>query len=353
MSRNFIQIIKSFCWLVTITLTLNSCTRKSSDQNTDQMLNLAIWGNFIEPKIVQDFTKKTGIKVNITNYSSNEELLAKVQMGNSGIDVAVPSEYMVTIMIKMKLLEKINHQKIMNFKAIDPRLLKPLGDQNNDFSLPYCMTTSGIAIHRDLYKGKIKSWKDVFNNPELKGKISLLDDAREATGVITKMLGYSVNTIDTKQIQEAKDFFIKVKPQIKMFASDTIDILKNKEVAVAQAYSSDALQAAQSANIEYLIPEHGSVYTIDNLVILKNSKNIEAAHLFINAMYTQAADQSRVELVKCGPILPTTRDLLPIELKKNSALFPEKSILDQLEKIMDLEKYNNTYEDLWSSLKTI
>lgn len=353
MSRNFIQIVKSFCMLVTINLTLISCTQNSSEKNADKTLNLAIWGNFIDPQIIQNFTKQTGVRVNVTNYSSNEELLAKVQMGNSGIDIAVPSDYMVTIMIKMNLLEKITKHKIENFKSIDPRLLKPVGDENNDYSLPYCMTTSGIAINRDLYKGQIKSWKDVFNNPDLKGKISLLDDAREATGVITKMLGYPVNTIDTKQIQVAKEFFIKVKPQIKMFASDTIDILKNKEVAVAQAYSSDALQAAQTANIEYIIPEQGSVYTIDNLVLLKNSINIEAAHQFINAMYTQEADQSRVKLVKCGPMLPSTRNTLPSDLKNNSALFPEKSILDRLEKIMDLEKNNNTYEDLWRSLKTI
>lgn len=353
MSRNFVQFIKSFSFTLTIILTLSSCTQKSENANSEKVLNLAIWGNFIDPEIIKEFSQETGVKVNVTNYSSNEELLAKVQMGNSGIDVAVPSDYMVTIMIKMNLLGKINHQKIDNFKKIDSRLLKPVTDSQNDFSLPYCMTTSGIAINRDLYKGKIKSWQDVFNNPELKGKISLLDDAREATGVITKMLGYSVNTINPQEIQKAKEFFIKVKPQIKMFASDTIDILKNKEVAVAQAYSSDALQAAQTTNIEYLIPEHGSVYTIDNLVILKDAPHNEYTHLFINAMYTEKADLSRVKLVKCGPMLPTTREQLPENLQKNSALFPEKTILDRLEKIMDLEKNNNTYEDLWSSLKTI
>ncbi len=85
---------------------------------------------------------------------------------------------------------------------------------------------------------------------------------------------------------------------------------------------------------------------------IKESINIEAAHQFINAMYTQEADQSRVNLVKCGPMLPSKRNTLPSDLKNNSALFPEKSILDRFEKIMVLDNYNNnTYEDLWSSLK--
>lgn len=333
---------------------LAGCTKKSAEVSEAKEVNLSIWGNYLSPELQAQFEKETGIKINISNYSSNEELLAKVQMGSSGIDVAVPSDYMVEVMSKMNLLEPLKQDQITNKTLIDPQFLKQNYDPENKFSLPYIWTTAGIAVNRDLYKGPIKSWKDLLENPELKGKFALLDDVRETLGAALKMNGFSVNSTNPEEINKAKATLLKAKKNVKMFASDTIDILNNKEVAAAQTYSSDALQAADKApgKIEYIIPAEGGTFAIDNLVIIKGAKHPEAAHKLINFLLSEQAETNRVKTILGGPVLKNTKASLPKELQNNRALFPEESTLKKLERIQDQGEKNKLFEDSWTEIKT-
>ncbi|MFV8258604.1 polyamine ABC transporter substrate-binding protein [Bdellovibrio bacteriovorus] len=333
---------------------LAGCTKKSAEVSEAKEVNLSIWGNYISPELQAQFEKETGIKINISNYSSNEELLAKVQMGSSGIDVAVPSDYMVEVMSKMNLLETLKQEQISNKNLIDPQFLKQNYDPENKFSLPYIWTTAGIAVNRDLYKGPIKSWKDLLENPQLKGKFALLDDVRETLGAALKMNGFSVNSTNPEEIKKAKDTLLKAKKNVKMFASDTIDILNNKEVAAAQTYSSDALQAADKSpgKIEYIIPEEGGTFAIDNLVIIKGAKHPEAAHKLINFLLSEQAEINRVKTILGGPVLKNTKAALPKEMQNNSALFPDEATLKKLERIQDQGEKNKLFEDSWTEIKT-
>jgi spermidine/putrescine transport system substrate-binding protein len=339
--------------LISILAFLFSCT-KNSDSHKPHELNLAIWGNYLTPEVQKGFTEKTGIKLNITNYSSNEELLAKVQMGNSGIDVAVPSDYMVDIMTKLNLLDSIDKSQIPNFKNLDPQHLNASFDPGNVHSIPYGWTTTGIAVNRSLYKGSIKGWKDILENPVLAGKFSLLDDMREVIGMALKVNGKSVNSQDPKDLAEAEALLLKIKKNVKTFTSDTIETLKSKEVLVAQAYSVDALQAAAKGNseIEYIIPEEGATKSIDNLVILKNAKNKAQAHQFINYLLEPEIDLSFVKNIRSGPVLKGISEMLPSDLKNNKALFPSAETLSKQERIIDLGASNQLMEKIWTKLKT-
>lgn len=333
---------------------LSACTKKTEIAYDTKEVNLSIWGNYLSPELQAQFEKETGIKINISNYSSNEELLAKIQMGSSGIDVAVPSDYMVDIMKKMNLLEPLKPELLPNKGLVAAEFLKQNFDPENQFSLPYIWTTVGIAVNRELYKGPIKSWKDLLENKQLKGKFALLDDVRETMGASLKLHGFSVNTTNPAEIQKAKATLLSAKKNIKMFSSDTIDILNNKEVAAAQAYSSDALQAAAKApgKIEYIIPDEGATVAIDNLVIVKGAKHPEAAHQLINFLLSEAAESNKAKTILGGPVLKNTRTQLPKELQNNQALFPTEATLKKLERIHDLGEQNKLYEDAWTEIKT-
>jgi Spermidine/putrescine-binding periplasmic protein len=336
-------------------LVVVSCTKKSQDAGKqDSELNLAIWGNYLSPELQEKFTKETGIKINISNYSSNEELLAKVQTGGAGIDVAVPSDYMVEIMAKMNLLEPLAADKIPNQKLIAPMFLKQSYDPEGKYSIPYIWTTAGITVNRELYKGPVKSWKDLLDNPALKGKFALLDDVRETTGAALKMLGYSVNTTNPEELKKAKEVLLKTKKNVKMFTSDTIDILSNKEVVAAQTYSSDALQAAakEPGKFEYVIPEEGATWAIDNLVIIKGAKHTEAAHKLINFLLEQESELNKVKTILGGPVLKDTQSKLPRDLQNNKAIFPSADVMNKLERIKDLGDEGKPYEDIWTAVKT-
>ncbi len=334
-------------------VTLGACTKNHTEARQERVVNLAIWGSYLSPDLIQKFEKDSGIKINISNYSSNEELLAKIQAGASGIDVAVPSDYMVAIMRKLDLLEAIDRSKISNFEHISAEVLNQSFDPENKYSLPYSWTTTGIAVNHDLYKGTIKSWKDVFTNPDVAGKLSLLDDSREVTAAALKMHGYSINTINPLEIKKAEDTLLKLKSKVKMFTSDTADALVKKEIAIAQTYSSDALQAAShNKSIEYILPEEGGIRALDTLVLLKGSQHKDEAHELMNFMLSSEVNINFVKTVWGGPVLKTTRDLLPAELKNNGALFPTPSQLSKFETILDLGEKTRLYDEVWTKIKT-
>lgn len=317
-------------------------------------LNLTIWANYLTPEQQKKFTDKTGIKLNVSNFSSNEELLAKLQSGASGIDVAIPSDYMVQILSKVELLEPIKKDLIPNAKDVSADFLRQQFDPENHYSLPYAWSTAGIAFHRDLFKGQINSWKELFESKEVDGKYSLLDDAREVLGAGLKSLGLSLNTTNKSELLKAKDVIQKASKRVKMFRSETVDALVNKEVALAQAYSTDANQASAKSNgkIVFLIPSDGGSFSIDNMVIVKGSPHMAEAHEFINFILSIDNNVEFVKSILAGPVLSKTRSLLPKELQENRALFPPKEVLAKLEKIQDLGEFTQEYDKAWTEIKS-
>ena len=341
---------------VTLALATFACTKKESAEQpkATRQVNLAIWGNYLDPEEQRLFTEKTGIQLNITNYSSNEELLAKLQAGATGYDVAVPSDYMIEIMTKMGLLEKLDRSQLTHFTEIQTQFLKQPFDPANDYSVPYAWSMTGIAVNRDLYKGEIKGWKDLFTKKDLKGKISLLDDSREVIGASLKSNGASYNSTNPEELKKAKQTLLEARSAVKMFRSDMVDPLVNKEVAAGQAFMVDANQAWKKSGgkIEFIVPEEGTTFALDNLVIFKGSKNPKEAHELINFMLQPEVNAIFVKTILAGPVLTKTVDLLPADLKNMKNLFPSPQTLQKLEKIRDLGETTRLYDDAWTEIKS-
>ncbi len=344
-------------------LAFSGCTSKSevaaipapasSPKAPARTLNLAVWSNYISPELISEFEKTSGIQVNVSNYSSNEELLAKLQAGASGIDVAVPSDYMVFAMAKLGLLTDLDRLQVPNLKNLDVQFLGKSYDPKNQVSLPYNWGTTGIAINHDLVKVPIKGWKDLFGLPELKGKFSLLDDAREAIGAALKAQGFDLNTKDSTQLAQAKALLLKQRSRIKAFNSETKMALINGEVAVAQAYSSDAMQAgkATGGKIEYVIPAEGGTIWFDNLVVPKGAKNPKEAHALINFLLEPKSALGSVTNLYLASANKAAMELIPAEFKSNLRLFPIESIRAKLETMEDLGEGVAQYDRIWTEIK--
>lgn len=338
--------------LVAFTLVASfGCTRNSTSD--EKVVNLAIWANYLSPEMQEKFTTETGIKLRVSNYSSSEELLAKLQSGASGIDVAVPSDYMVGVMIKLGLLEPIESEKVPNRAGLDPALLKLEFDPVNRYSIPYSWIVTGIGINRDLFKGKVESWKSLLAEKELTGKFSLLDDVRETTAAALRANGASINTTSAEDLAKAEALLKDVRGRVKMFTSDVIDPLVKKEVAVAQGYSSDILQAAKnSANkIEFVLPTDGGSRALDNLVIVKGSKHAREAHELINFLLKPEVNAVFVKTIMGGPVVLKTKELLPKELQANPVLFPSADRLKNFEYLRDLGEATRLYDRLWTEVR--
>lgn len=342
--------------------TLSACSKPANDASTSaakatsqekKVVNLAIWSNFVTDEMLKDFETKTGIHAEVSNYSSNEELLAKIQAGASGYDVVVPADYMVLVMAQLNLLAPINHTKISNQAALDPKFMKMYFDTDNKFSLPFDWGTTGIAINRKLFKGELSGWKDVFENKTLAGKYTMLDDVRETLGAALKREGFSLNSKNGDELGKAKQLILKAKKNIKGFTSETLMGLVNGEMAVAHAYSSDALQARQKTNgsIDYKIPAEGCTLWVDNLVIPANAPHIEEAHALINFLLSPEVAAARTTKLFVAPTNKDALKLLPKEVAENSALFPDAKALEKCEMIQDLGESLAQWDRIWTEAK--
>jgi spermidine/putrescine transport system substrate-binding protein len=358
-------------WGVTLTLVLagsvlSGCTKKAEVPGSNagsstaaeapasaRIVNLAVWSNYVSPELLAEFEKKTGIKVQVSNYSSNEELLAKLQAGASGYDVAVPSDYMVFAMTQLGLIRELDYSLLPNSKSLNPKFLKKPYDATNKYSVPYDWGTTGIAVNRTLYKGEIKGWKNIFENTDLTGKFSLLDDVRETLGAALKALGYSLNSKNPDELQKAKALLIKNRGKIKAFTSEPMMPLVNGETAVAHAYLSDALQARRNSGgkIDYVIPEEGCTLWIDNLVIPTGVQHLKEAHAFINFLLEAKSNVSTVMSVFVAPANQDAFALLPKEFQANKMLFPSEKALAKCEMIQDLGETLAVWDRIWTEVK--
>lgn len=324
------------------------CSRLGNSSDVHK-LQIAIWGNYLPETLIKDFEKETHSQVSVSNYSSNEELLAKLQAGGTHFDLVVPSDYMVEILIRGQLLSKLNPSLIPHASGIKDSLLRKSFDPRNEFSLPYAWSTTGIVINRSRVTTPLRSWKDFFESPELAGKIAVLDDVRELTGVILKMKGKSVNSESAQELSRAKDYLLKVRKSIRMFTSDPIEALLNEEILAAHTYSTDAYQVIaqgkeKGKTFEYILPSEGNTMAIDNFAIPVSAKNPKLAHLFIN--FLMGADQQR-ELsskIKNGPILKQTS--LPEGMSDSPDLFKK------FEMIKDVGAASEIYDRILTEVKS-
>jgi spermidine/putrescine-binding protein len=279
------QMIALFMALVVL---LSACGGQTQSQSTE--LNLYAWSEYIPQALLDGFTEETGIKVNYDTYSSNEELLAKLQAGASGYDVIIPSDYTVAIMAKQNLLEELDLAKIPNFSNIADEFKDRDFDPGNKYSIPYQWGTVGLAIDRDKVTQPVTKWADLWD-PAFEGKVVLLDDEREVIGMILQMLGYDKNSTNEAELEEAKAKLIELMPNVRLFDSDSPKTaLLAGEVWLGQTWNGEAAIAhSENPAIDYICPEEGCGIWIDNFAIPKGAPHEDAALAFINYALTPEA----------------------------------------------------------------
>lgn len=319
----------------------------------DRVVNLYIWGDYTSKEVLDEFTRRTGIKVVESNYSSNEELLAKLQAGATGFDLAVPSDYMVSVMGKLGLVQELDKARVPNAKNVDPRFLKKPFDPDNKISLPYAWSITGIAVHRGLYKDPVTSWNAVFDNAAAKGRIAVLDDVREALGAALKLNGASLNATDPKDLGKAQATMLAAKKNIKTFNSMPADLLASDEVMIAQMYSGEALTVGRDSgkSIEFVIPTEGAALSIDNVVLLKDAPHRDEAYALMDYFFDVAAAADFVARTLSGPVVSGVRERLPKEVQANTTLFPSDEILAKCEMMQDLGEQTAAWDRIWSEIK--
>jgi spermidine/putrescine-binding protein len=320
-------------------------------------LHVYNWSEYIDPEIYTDFEDEFGIKVIEDTFSSNEDLLAKLQAGASGYDIIVPSDYMVTIMRELELLAPLTYDNIPNFGNIDDLFLDPPYDPGNQYCVPYQWGTTGIGYDTEVFDEEPASWAYLFDPAlasEYAGKISMLNDPREAFAAALKYLGYSLNSTDEAQLNEAKDLLLQQKAWVATYDSDGFeDLLAAGETVLAHAWSGDIFAAAEeSEQIWYVIPEEGGVIWTDNLCIPKTAPNQEAAEEFINYLLRPEVGAKITNYTWYGSPNAASEEFIDAEILEEPAIYPPPEVMAKLEFLRDVGEATAIYDRLWTEIKT-
>lgn len=341
---------KTLCYVLILVLLLGM-TFSLSGCGSKVVINVYNWGEFMDESLIDEFEKQTGISVNYKTYDTNETLLAKMEAGGSSYDVVFPSDYAVSEMIKRDMLLPLDYSNIPNAKYIDKRLLNQEYDPENKYSVPYFWGTVGILYNKELVDEPITSW-DILWNEKYKGQILMKKDVRDALGVALIKLGYSVNTTNDAELQQAKQLLIEQSPLVNGYYGDEIrDMIANGDAAMGVTYSGDFMDLywEDVDNVGYAIPEEGCNIWYDTMVIPKSSKHKKEAEMFINFMLDPEVGFRNSEAV--GYTSPNTEVIKKMqqeypEVFELPAYWPDDEVLSKGEVYVDLGDYKAKYNDI-------
>ena len=316
-----------------------------------KQLNVFTWAGYVSDAIREGFEKEYEVSVLVDTYASNEDLLAKLLAGATGYDIIMPSDYMVSILIKQNLLAELNRDNIPNFQNISPLFLGKYFDAENRYSVPYTFGTAGIAYDSAVVSPAPDSWAVLWEE-QYKNQFSMLDDQRETIGAALKLLGYSLNSIDPKEIKAAKEMLIAQKPLVKQYKSEAEELLVAGDVVMAHCWSGDAFRASETRpTIRYVIPKEGSSQFIDTVCIPKSAPHKALAEQFINYLLRPEVNAKITVFTKYGTCVPTAKEHLPEHLREHKFIYPPAEVLESLEWLKDPGDFTRHYNRAWEELK--
>ena len=263
-----------------------------------QTLRIYNWGEYTGENIISDFEEETGANVVMENFDSNEQMYIKVANGES-YDILVPSDYMIQRLIEEGYLQKLDKSKITCMDKLSDAVKGLPYDPNNDYSVPYFWGTVGIVY--DKTKVDIEDLEregyNIFLDEKYKGDVYLYDSERDSFMMALKALGYSMNTENEAELQEAYEWLVQCVETMdtEIVTDEIIDNMAQGRKALGLIYSGDATYVmAENEDMGYFMPETGTNLWSDAMVIPANAENPDLAHAFINyaSDYDGAYDNS-------------------------------------------------------------
>jgi spermidine/putrescine transport system substrate-binding protein len=250
----------------------------------DGELNIYNWGNYTNPDLIKKFEETYKVKVTITDYDSNDTALAKIRQGGNGFDIAVPSLNYLPIWISEGLALETRPDQMPNFKNVMEAWSNPDADPGRHYSVPWQWGTVGVVVNTDKYKGPTDSWGIIFDVPaELKGHINVVPEMNDVMAAAVKYNGGKLCTGDKEILKKARDTLVKAKPDWVAMEYNTIEKMTGGDFWATSDWNGSALrQRLKNPAIHYAYPKEGVWLWMDNVIVLKDAKNVENAKLFQN-----------------------------------------------------------------------
>lgn len=340
---------------------LSNCRRNLSDVGSSggasgdpDTLHLYSWSGYSDEDLLQSFTEATGITAIVDIFDSNETMLAKMQAGGgAAYSIIYPSDYMVQQMIELDLLTALDQSRLDGLDTLLENFRDPSYDAGNAHSVPYAWGTTGLVYNSTQLTPAPEDWEYLWDNQsKISRKMTLFNDVREVLGAVLRSLGYSYNSTNADEIEEAYQKLLELKPAIASFTTDGWrDQLLSGDLLMAMGYSSDAiLVIEENPDLRYLVPASGSSLWTDTMVIPQTAPNVDAAYQWINFVYQPENAASLVERLRFATPIEPAIDQLPPELQNDTNLFPTDAVLANCEGIAPVDDVAEVYDRYWTQI---
>lgn len=299
-------------------------------------LNVTTWPNYFSQENYDNFTKQTGVNINVNVFGSNEEMLAKLQAGSTGWDVFVPTNYTISTYKNLNLIDPIDLKRIPNYdqSAQDPRFLGPGTIDGVVYAVPKDWGTTGFIVNTKEVSQNPASWKEFFELTQgpLSGKVTVHDYQLTTIGSAAKALGYSFNTVDPKELAEVEKLLIATKPHLFGITSDYQPAMRNGDATMAMCWTNDAAQLHRDIpEMKYVLGKDGGEIWVDHYAIVKGAPNPDAAYAFIDYILTPEINAKEIEAHGTPTTDSRVIKLLPKDIMENPILYPAAEQLSTLE----------------------
>ena len=334
-----------FLMIFTLAFWFCGCGKKGVDSR--EVLKVYNFTDYIDRTTIADFEKEFNIKVIYDEFESNEDMYEKIVSKPNAYDIAVPSDYMIDRLIQEDRLAKLDLGKIPNISHVAPEYRGPVYDKNNDYMIPYMTGTLGILYNKKFADGAIDSWTSLFDR-RYRGRILMWDSQRDVIGLVLKMLGYSMNSNNDRELSDVRAALTAQRTMVQYGGDEIRDLMIADEGTLAFVYSGDAKTAIdQNPRLAYVIPAEGSSKWVDGFVILKNTKQADAAHKFINFMCRpNIAVRNMTKIGYTSPISGAWA-----EFGDNTIMFPTAEELERCEPFLYNKEATQKYARLWAEIR--
>ncbi len=342
----------AFSLLVWLAITIGAC-QQTTGEIESKTLHYFTWSDYVGPELLREFEQRHGVRVVVDTFSSNEELLAKLQGGATGYDVVVPSDFMAAIMMAQGLVAELDPVHLSNALTLEDHLQQLPFDPTHRYAVPYLWGTVGIGYDSAVVFPPPDSWA-VLWDPRYAGKISMLNDQREVLGAALRWMGASMNTKNPQLIEAAKTRLLTQKALVKAYASDHYDqLLAAGDVVLAHGWGGGAIARAMRdrPSIRYVVPKEGGTVWADCLVVLKSSQKKVLATQFINYLLEPQVAAQTAERLLFASANKAARPFISVRILENPAIYPPLNLLPRLEWVTDVGEALRQYDRAWTELK--
>jgi spermidine/putrescine transport system substrate-binding protein len=327
----------------------------SKTEKEAQEINFFNYGENIDAKTLNAFEKETGIKVNMETFDDMEAMYNKVSRGGVTYDVILVSDALMPRMIKEDLVKELDKKKMPNISQMDEDYLDLDIDPGNKFSVPYMFGTIGIIYNKDVVKEKVDSW-DILWNEKYKDKVFMFDTYRDTMGAALKKLGYSLNSTDPKEIDQAKELLLEQKKKVNpIYGVDNgTTMIPAGDSDINMIWSGEGLNLQdENPNLVYVVPKEGANFWIDSLCIPKNAKNVSGAEKFINFVSDKECALRIADEIGYTTPNKEARLKQSENVRNNPNAYMPKEIMDRCEIYTDFTKeVKRVYDDAWIEIKS-